>query len=362
MKFIALAAALTAIPALASAAAAQPAPQTVSVAQGVDPAVWEGQADSGVLVHRASRVALPEELNGLRRSRVSSLSSDDVAVGYRLRKGKTETVATLYLFKPKTLREHSLKGSVASFAELSPAAFVWASGPFQVNAATPLRGHKGTFKTGIGPDTQMDYLYFFELGEWTVKIRATLNGVDKIEDEIAIDDFVRKLPWEAILSANGACAGAACTTPAVQEVEHHIMESTLGQMLAAGMKFDPKKEAQLPVAERASLLLAPEAEIRRSSDGTLLYVTEVKGLATYRLIRIPEPATKLLTESFGRLTVDKPLYGLLISLGGSGLMPRLYLGEPTPEAFAAAVGDLVLSETDPMMLPVAKLAERIPGR
>lgn len=358
MKLIALAA-LAAMPAFAGTAAAQQAPQTLSVVQGADPSIWDGKADGGTLVHRATGIALPEEFGGLRRSRVSSLNGEDVAVSYRLSKGGTETAATLYLFKPKALPEHRLKGSIASFAELSPEAFVWSSGPFQIDSATPLRAYKGTFKTGIGPGTVMDYLYFVALGEWTIKVRGTINGVKDIADEARLDEMVRALPWAAILAANGQCTGVACSRQAVEEVEHHIMQTTLGRMIAEKSGFDKAAEARLPVVGQADGF-AGKAEIRRSDAGLVAFVTSVEGLSTYRLLRFPVAVNLLLTDSFGRLSVDKPLYGLAIDVAGTQLIPRLYHGEPTAEAFGKAVNDLILMETPQPMLPVAKLAERMP--
>lgn len=336
-------------------AATAPAAAATGVTEGADPAIWDGKADSGAIVHRASHVAFPEEVEGFRRFRVAAVTPTDVVANYRLKDGETEMLASAFLFRPANLTEDRLKGSLAAFASHSPEAFVWAAGPFEVAGPPKLHGYKGMFKTGIGPESVLDYLYFFALGEWTVKIRTTGLRMKEPEQEARIDAFVRALPWSAILAANGACGGTACSAPAFENVDGHMMQGMLGPMLAAKMEFDARKEAALPVAARVG-----KVEVRRlADDDDTLYVATVKG-RTYRLVRLPGLAKGMFTEVFGKLSFDKPLYGLVTRVGGKDSMPRLFHGEPTAEAFGEAVRSLAGKDPPGMFLSVAKAAQALP--
>lgn len=348
----------TAFVALAGAILLGGAAQAQQLTPGADAAIWQGDAASGSILHRVSNVTFAEELEGFRRTRVASVSATDVAVGYERQDGETRVQLTAYLFRPGALPEHSLRGSLSSFATISPEAFIWAQGPFDITSPHALHGYKGTFKTGIGPGTVMDYLYFFRLGAWTVKVRATVNGISEIEHEARIDEFVRALPWAQILAANGECSGSACTAPAFESIDNHVMQMTLGRMLFA-RDIEGRREMGLPVAARAEIPLAGSAEIRRGDGAPLLYVTSVPNFATYRLMRFPDPANRMLTETFGMISVSKPVYGLLIQMGGETLMPRMFHGEPTPEAFAEAVSGLVINEFPGPMVSVARAAQDI---
>lgn len=324
-----------------------------------DPAIWESAQASGPVVHRASRVALPGELAGFQRGRLAAVGPEDVAAAYGLKDGAGATDATVYLFRPGSLPEHKLKGSVQSFGSLNPKAFLWSAGPFDIAGPTPLHAWKGVFKTGIGPDTVMDYLYFVELGRWTVKVRATLSGVREPAQEARIDSFVKALPWAQILAANGACGGAACKAPAFDSFRSHVFETRLAPLLATKMEFKPKEEARLPVAVQADAPMFGKVDVRRSGEGELVYVAAVPNFFTYRLVRLPPPVTRLFTEGFGTLSIDKPVYAMVVKVDKSGLMPRLFNGEPTPEAFGAAVGAMVFEELKEFQ-PVAEFAKSLP--
>jgi hypothetical protein len=342
-----------------SAAYAQ-APATPAPSEAADPAIWQGEPAAGAIVHRSSKVALPAELEGFARFRVGALGPDDVAANYQRTEGETKTELTIYLFKPGSLPEHRLKGSVAAIGIRSPTAFVWSSGPFDVPGPTLLHGHKGVYKTGIGPGTLMDYLYFFELGQWTVKLRGTVSGLKDLKQEDRIDSFVRGLPWAQILAANGACAGSACTAPSFEAFDHHYSEAMLAPLLLSKMKFDPRKERDLPVAAKVGIGLFGETEVRRSSEDPLVYVAEVRGMGTYRLVKYPDVASALITETFGKLSIHKPLYAVVFRMGTDNLMPRFFHGEPTPEAFGAAIDELLLHPTANPFVTVKDTAEAMP--
>jgi hypothetical protein len=352
-------AAMAAALAAPSPSLAQGTPPPPETAQAVDPAIWEGPAAGAPVVHRASRVTLPAELGGFTRERLASVGPADVAATYRNRDGATETLASLYLFRPGALREHKLKGSVESFGDLNPGAFLWAAGPFAVRGPPALHAWKGVFKTGIGPDTVMDYLYFVDLGRWTVKIRATVKGIKEVSQEARIDSFVAGLPWTQILAANGECSGPACRTPPFDTFRNHIMETTVAPLLAGKMRFKPKDEARLPTVAQPEIGLFGKIAIRRSGEGDLVYVAAVPKFFTYRLVRMPPPLTKLFTEAFGMLSIDKPVHALVVKVGDAGLMPRLYNGEPSVEAFAAAIEQLTMQEMPGAFVSAAAFAKTL---
>jgi hypothetical protein len=351
-------AALAALLWTGSFAAAAQAPETQS--GRIDPAVWKDES-AGTVRHIASDVAFPAEIAGFRRFKLNQVDARDVALNYRLGEGDAADLATIFLFGPGKLPEHRWKGSLAAFGTMSPMAFVWALGPFDVAAATPLHGRKGTFKTGIGPDTHMDYLYFFELGDWTVKVRATFSKVTDIKQEERVDTFVRALPWDRILAANGGCNGSACVKPAFEAFDSHPMEAMLAPLLAATFKFDRGDERKLPVVARPQMASMGETEIRKSDKEPLVYVVEVKGLGAYRLVKLNPATARLITEGYGRLSIDRDIYGLFIDTGGKEmLMPRLFHGEPTPDAFAATVSELILRPTTDPFISVSKTAAAMP--
>lgn len=336
---------------LAGAARAQ-----AQVTEGADPAIWQGEATRGVAVHRSSNVGLPAEIESFRRTRLAAVNADDAAANYEASDGNARTRLTVFLFRPGSLPEHSLRGSLTAFGAVSPTAFIWSTGPFDVPGARPLHGYKGVFKTGIGPDTVMDYLYFIPMGRWTVKVRATVTGINDIRQEQRIDAFVRALAWDQILTANGECTGRACTAPAFERIDNHYMSAMLARLLLTRMTFDTAAEARLPVAARPSIGIMGPTEIRRADEGPVRYVATVRDLATYRLVRLPDPAVGLLTEAFGILSVNKPVYAMVVAMGSDRFMPFFFHGEPTPEAFGAAVDSLVMNEMPGMFYTVAQAA------
>lgn len=345
---------------VAASAATAPAqgPQPPQMRHGADPAIWRGSDASGPIVHLASNATLPAELEGFRRTEVAAVGPEDVVAKYSWKNPPTEIVASVYLFRPGELPEHRLKGSVASFAALSPTAFLWSSGPFDIASGTPLHASKAVFKTGIGPDTVMDYLYFVAMGRWTVKVRATLTGVREDSAEERLDAFVRGLPWAGLLAANGACTGGACSAPAFDMFRSHFGEMMLGKLLDEMMKFEPKKEAKLPVVARAEVL-GSEVAVRRSGEGPAVYVATVPRLATYRIVKLPEPVKALFVKGYGRMSLDKPLHALMIDTGAGMLVTRFYNGEPSAEAFAGAIDGLVMIGAGHPFLPVKDFADTL---
>ena len=60
-------------------AASAQAPVPLSMSEQADPAIWQGQATSGPIVHRASNVSLPAEVAGFSRFRIGAVRPDAVA-------------------------------------------------------------------------------------------------------------------------------------------------------------------------------------------------------------------------------------------------------------------------------------------
>ncbi|HYG46849.1 MAG TPA: hypothetical protein VD846_02810 [Allosphingosinicella sp.] len=350
----ALAVAFAVSAAVAQAQSAAP----LKFAPGANPAIWRGSDASGPIVHLPSNVTLPARLEGFTRTEVAAATPEDVIANYSWKEAPTEIAVSVYLFRPAGMAEHRLKGSVAAFAALNPSAFLWSSGPFDIPAATPLHSSKSVFKTGIGPDTVMDYLYFVAMGRWTVKVRASLTGVKEDNAEGRLDAFVRALPWAELLAANGACTGAACTAPASEMFRSHFGEMMLGKLLDQIMKFDPKAEAKLPIVHRVEAF-GSEIAVRRAEQGPAVYVATVPRLATYRIVRLPDPVKPLFVEGYGRMSLEKPLYALLIDTGGGMLATRFYNGEPSVETFAEAVDRMVMIGTGAPFLPVKDFADTL---
>jgi hypothetical protein len=324
------------IAALLAAAIAAPAPATVAaaqaprVAEGADPAVWQGEATRGTIVHRESGIAFPEAFGNFRRTRVAAFSPTDVAANYVHRRGAHETFVTVYLFRPGALPEHRLPVAIEAIGARSPQAFLWSDGPFLIGSTPELRAYKATFKTGIGPNTIMDYLYFAPLGRWTIKVRATLPSTTDIADEREIDALVRALPWAAALQAAGSCAGWACETGGASPFNSHIAEGEgIGNAL-----------------------------VTRAGAPTPTYTQD-----GYRLteLRLPD-LSRLFTEAYGAISVAAPIYAVETGQGERRSIQRFFAGRPTEEEFRRTVALLREHPEPGPMIPPSLAARHAPHR
>ena len=291
---------------LALCAAVPAAAQPSRLIEGADPAIWQGEAMAGELVHRESGMRLPEAFGNFRRTRVGALSATDVFAnyGYRRDNGR-ETVVTVYLFRPGELPEHRLAVAAAAIGVRSPGAFLWSDGPFLIGSTPEIRAYKATFKTGIGPNTIMDYLYFAPLGRWTVKVRATLDSTTDIENEREIDALVRALPWSRILTAAGECTGWACRLDTAFPFNNHIFE---------GM---------------------PELLDRSIGDGAAVY--QARG---HRLVQLSGAGSALagaFGATYGGVSVREPLYAVQAGEGRRRRTVRFFSGLPTAAQFERTV-------------------------
>ncbi|HEX8193110.1 MAG TPA: hypothetical protein VF552_09435 [Allosphingosinicella sp.] len=332
MKRIVLAAmaAAAALGASVPAAFAAAQAQAPRVTEGADPAIWQGEATSGTIVHRESGISLPESYGNFRRTRVGAISAADVFANYVHRRGEHETTVTVYLFRPGSLPEHRLPMAVEAIGVRSPQAFLWSDGPFLIGSTPELRAYKATFKTGIGPNTIMDYLYFVPLGRWTVKVRATLPSTTDIANEREIDALVRALPWPAVLNAAGTCTGWACETASAAPFNSHMAEGAgIGNML-----------------------------ITRGGAPAATYTQ-----GNYRLTELVLPElSRLFTDSYGAISVGSPIYAVETGRAEQRRIHRFFAGRPTEEQFRQAVSLLRDHPEGGPMTPPAIAARHAPHR
>lgn len=331
MKLFAVALSVFATALLAPSAAAQDVVAGRRIIREADPAIWSGKAESGPVTHLMSSTVFPGAIEGFERFRLMAVENgSDVALNYRKLVEPTKTYLTVFLFKPGNLPEHKLKPSIEALGLREPGAptFLWADGPFTIDAAAKLRIFKATYKTGIGPDTVMDYLYFAPLGSWTVKVRATLGSTKDIADEEAIDAAVRALPWNAILSANGVCGGAACDAARPMAINSHIMEGTITGLMEAAPIVSP----------------------------TALHSMTASG-AAWRVSALDARIADVFSKSYGGVSATMPLYSLIRTEGGKDQIVRFYSGEPSRAMFEAEVAGLVTSpETSNFISPAQAAA------
>lgn len=297
--------------------------------EGADPAIWAGQTQGGPLTHIATGAVFAEQIGTFSRFRAAAVDDgEDVFVNYEMKRAKQRIVATVYLFRPGDLPEHRLSGALAALGATSPQAFVWAGGPFAIDAPQRLQGFKGTYKTGIGPTTVMDYLYFIDLGRWRVKVRATLGDPGDIAEEQAIDAFVRSLPWASILTANGACEGPACAVGRPMPIDHHVGEMFLSTAL--------ERQADKLIREVA-------------------FTTKAGG-AEWRLARLPDEIAPLFANGYGAVAATAPIYALIRRREGKTSVPRLWAHLPSEAVFGQAVKMLSDTPEECFFVPVSQAA------
>lgn len=300
------------------------------VIEGADPAIWSGKADRGPITHIATKAVFADKIGAFSRFRVAAVTDgSDVATNYEMKRPAGRIVATVYLFQPRSnMAEHRLAGALTSFGQLSPQAFVWADGPFAIDAPQKLQIFKGTYKTGLGPDSALDYLYFAQIGRWTVKIRATLPNPKEVVEEQAIDAFVRALPWASILTANGSCSGTACVVDRPMAIDHHIGEMFFSSIVA--------KE--------------PEKLIKD------ITYTGNAGNAQWQLITLPDGIVALFAGAFGAVTPTAPVYGLVYKKGKETRVVRFWSRLPTKPDFDQAIRILGEKPEQNAFVPVSQAA------
>ncbi|HEV7313881.1 hypothetical protein [Sphingopyxis sp.] len=295
-----------------------------------DPAIWSGRDTSGPITHIATGTVFPESIGGFQRTSLMAVDNgNDVMLHYRLKRDPASIEVSTFLFQPGALAEHRLKGAITSLGYgRKDMTFLWADGPFDIEAPQKLRGFKATYKVGIGGDTALEYLYFIELGKWTAKVRATLPESKEPAEEGQIDAFVRALPWASILAANGACSGPACDGTRAMPFNNHMAEMFLTKIVASG---------------QGKALLGDAAEP--------VYAREAGG-KRWTLYPLDEKIVPLFTDVFGRISARAPLYSLSWSAKKENGVVRFFVGKPSEEAFTATVDGLVAHpETSAFIVP-----------
>ena len=311
--------AATALAATALPATAQEKVGDHVIIRTADPAIWSGTETSGRITHISSGTVFPDDIGGFKRNRLMAVDNgNDVMLHYQLKRDPAPTEASVFLFQRGDLAEHRLKGAIASLGyNRSDMTFLWADGPFDIDGSQKLRGFKATYKVGIGGDTALEYLYFFELGKWTVKVRATLPASKEPSEEGQIDAFVRALPWASILAANGACSGSACDSTRAMAFNNHMGEMFLTKIVASGQGTKLQGDGAEPVYAR-------EAGGKRWT----LYPLDAK-------------LAPLFQEVFGRISANPPLYSLSWTAKKESGVVRFFAGKPSEDMFAATVDRLV---------------------
>ncbi len=316
----------------ASAAMSQEVVAGHKIIRGNDAKIWAGAVDSGPLTHLATQSVFPEKIGEFQRFRLMAIDDGlDVVVNYEFRRKPHNVIASVFLFQPEDLPEHKLKGAITAIGLVSPETFLWSDGPFTVYAPRKLRLFKGTYKTGIGPDTVMDYLYFGQLGKWTVKIRATLPSPQDVKEEVALDGFVRALPWAAIEAANGSCTGSACDSATAMAFNSHTLEGMLGRLVAM-----MQAKSGAPRAE-------PLFALKQGGD-------------QWRVTALDAKLEGIFSSAYGAVTPSAPMFTLVRERQGKPEIVRFFSGAPTEEQFKSNVDGLVKSPEDTPFISPAKAA------
>ena len=299
---------------LSTVVSAQEIIGNLKIYRDANPTIWQGEINEGPLTHLESAVIFPDAYGVFKRTRIMAVDDGkDVMLHYIRARPEGDVELSVFLFQPDDLPEHRLSGALQSLSVNRPGQFIWSDGPFDVQADTKLRLFKRTYKTGIGPNTVMDYLYFGNLGKWTIKVRATLPSTKSIEDEKAIDALARELPWNNILTANGECLGTACSATTAMPFNHHIGESMLGSLMKA---MKAKKPDGAPVTPLFS----------RKDSGQL-----------WEVYTLPDLFVPLFQDSYGGISVKAPIYSLSRKGKKTSEIVRFFSGKPDQALFDKTV-------------------------
>lgn len=316
-----------------------------ALAQGLDAPVyttpiastWQGDATRGPVVYKPLGIAFPERLGKFERFRVSGFEGlPDFWVNYDWKRPAGNARLTVFLFKPRaSMAEHTIAGSINSFGQAngSELTFVWSDGPR--NIATPereLRFFKGTYKTGIGPGTVLDYIYFADLGTWRVKVRVTLPSSSDPTDEAEIEAAIAALDWKAILAGNGACSGPACTTDGPAVFNNHMGEMFLTKVINSGQGKKLSGDASKPL-------------FQRKVEGT-----------EWEVFPLDPRINELFAKGYGALSLAPTTYSLSWHKGGKSGIVRFFSGEPSEAMFNREVERLTKRPETTIFVPMSDAA------
>lgn len=283
---------------------------------------WQGEATKGELIYKPIALSFPDTLGKFERRRVGGFEGiADFWVNYGLKRPAGDTTMTLFFFQPRSsMAEHTISGSLSSLNSALGAdnpTFVWADGPRLLKSGDrELRFFKGTYKTGIGPGTIMDYIYFADLGNWRVKVRVTMPSPDSVELEQSVERAIEAIDWKAVMAANGACTGPACDTTSVVPFNHHIGEMFLSQVVNSGQGNKLSGDAAKPLFER-------------KVDGT-----------NWTVWPLDAKLGELFAGAYGALSISGTSYSLSWEKGGKKGMVRFFSGLPSEAQFNHEVDEL----------------------
>lgn len=307
----------------------------------VRPEFWRGNATRGPLTHLATGAVFPDRVGDFRRQRVMNIDDgDDSMVHYTASIDGRRALISVFLFKPDDMAEHRLVGALGSIGYGRSGMFLWSDGPFRIEApGQSLRAYKATFKTGIGPGTVLDYLYFAPLGQWTVKVRVTLEDPREVEAENEANSLVRALPWQAILAANGACTGRACSIDGATAINSHYNEGMLGRLMTTLEARGGEDRARVGSVE-------PLFSIER-------------GGATWQVHALSGPFLVMFTESFGNVSAAEPLFTLTRVAGSDRRIVRFFTGSPSEAQVSAHIDGLIAHPERTEILPPSEVAHHL---
>jgi hypothetical protein len=304
-----------------------------TIYRDANPSIWIGDIAKGSLTHKETNVAFPEKFGEFKRTRVMAINDGrDVMVHYALSRKAGDVEVSVFLFQPGNLPEHHLKGALQNLSvnkSILDFHIIWSNGPFDIDQSQKLRLFKGTYKTGLGPNTIMDYLYFGKLGKWTVKVRATMPSPQKPEEEQEIDKLVRDLPWTSIILANGPCAQSACDINSAMPFDHHMGEMFLSKLTQSGQGKKLSGDEVKPLFESKI------------------------GKRTWKVFPLPDAMVQLFNSAFGALTVKNPTYSLSWEENGKSGIVRFFSGKPDQVLFDKTVESLTKSPEETAMVSVS---------
>ncbi len=145
------------------------------------------------------RVAVPTDVDG----------SVDVVAEYQAQIKGVRMVAIVDVYPPDSYAQNvTLEQSRAALLQDRGASATRTEVPFKVEGERPLMGIKVSVR-GKKTSEALSSLYFFDTGEWIVKVSASADRAAKGADR-ALDRFVRDQRWDSFQLLDDTCTGPAC--------------------------------------------------------------------------------------------------------------------------------------------------------
>lgn len=301
------------------------------------PSLWEGDALKGPVVYKPANLTFPQNLGKFQRARVAGIDgSEDFWVNYTLPRATGQIAFTVFLFKPNAIMaEHTIPGSLRALTAATGGSgtFIWSDGRRILRSGErDLSFFKGTYKTGIGPRTVLDYLYFADLGTWRVKIRVTVPASSDPADETMIETAISALDWRAILAANGDCSGRACQPDQPFAFNHHFTEMALN-----------------------SIMQSQKGKVTSGAAAKPYYKRKVKGFE-WQVYPLDKQLFPLLSDGYGALSIGPQAYTLIWHKGGKKGLVRFFSGQPSTAMIDREIDRLTTRPELSAFVPIADAA------